>query len=257
MASGSARQVLRASGTYQIRILDRGSARQLLSIYPPPPPPLAALSHSPWRDRGIRGERLRASGTPRVSYLPREDVGWRLRASGTPRVSYLPREDVGWRLRASGTPRVSYLPTENVEWRLRASATIYLSSPPFPSRRSELLSLEDRRIRGERLRASGTPRVSYLPREDVEWRLCASGIRRSQLLSLQDTRIRGERLRASGTPRVSYLPREDVGWRLRASGTLRVRFNGSACQLLSIYPPPLLPSPLSPVTKSACQPLSG
>ena len=129
----------------------------------PPPPPLAALSHSPWRDRGMRGERLRASGTPRVSYLPREDVGWRLRASGTPRVSYLPREDVGWRLRASGTPHVRYLYQIRIldNGSARQLLSIYPPPPPplaalgySPRRINEVASGSARQV----LRASATCR---------------------------------------------------------------------------------------------------
>ena len=122
--SGSARQVLRASGTYQMRILDSGSARQLLSIYPSPPPP-SALSATLLR--GI--EEYVASGSARqvlrASATCRERM--RLRASGTPRVSYLPREDVSGSarqvLRASGTYQMRILDSGSARQVLRASGT--------------------------------------------------------------------------------------------------------------------------------------
>ena len=79
----------------QVPTRSRSRASATSYLFSPPPP--SPLSYSPCRDKRIRGERLRASRTPRVSYLPREvreDVGWRLRASGAPRVKYLPDQDI-------------------------------------------------------------------------------------------------------------------------------------------------------------------
>ena len=102
---------------------------------------------------------------------------------------------------ASQSPRVRYPPKQ----RLRASATIYLSTPPLcnpplppPASARQVLRASATLVEGQRNAWRAAPRVKYLPRADVGWRL-----------------------RASGTPRVRYLPDR-----------------GPARQLLAIYPPP-------------------
>ena len=58
------RQALRASGNYQIRILDSGPARQLLAIYFPLPSPLfCSQLIGEYVASGSARQVLRASGT--------------------------------------------------------------------------------------------------------------------------------------------------------------------------------------------------
>ena len=148
-------------------------------------------------------------------------------ASGTARVRYLPR--IGYRIRI---PRVRYsarqLPArEDGSGPARQLQSISIT--PSPPRRSRPLSLKGRRIRGERLRASGTPRVRYSARQLPAERGCRIAAPRVRYSARQLPAERGCRIAA---PRVRYSARQ--------VHDMRKLDSGSARQLLSIYPPPPL-----------------
>ena len=193
---------------------------------------------------------------PRVSYfahqLPpsQQDIGHEARASGTPRVGYLPGQDAGYHVRPSATiylsPPASPCRPGAARQLLRPSATRHgRIEDTWPAR--QLLSIylfpyPPPLLHGGR-RASATPPVSYPAREDRGLVSYYLSIYLSLVLDQDTKRI----------PRVSYfahqLPpsQQDIGYEaprqvLRASATCQGRMQDttSARQLLSIYPPPPL-----------------